>query len=297
MKVSDIKLWTALITPFNNSGDVDLTSYKNLINLQISAGIKGLLLFGSTGEAATLSTDEMEELAAVTKTLKKDSLVMMGVTHNNTAIAVEKVKQACAWGADVLLVAPPYYNKPSSEGMRRHFIEISKAAGSLPIVLYNIPARVGVTMDLDLIRELSRLDNVIGIKEASENLLLASQLYEDGQLSVWSGDDSLLLPFMSVGALGGISVSSNLFPSEFLSMVNAFSSGDNKKATRLSSAFSQWYPKVFAESNPIGIKAAMSIKGLIENELRMPLCPMSAQHAAQVNSFLSSFTLSCAEEA
>jgi 4-hydroxy-tetrahydrodipicolinate synthase len=296
MSVSGIRLWTAMVTPFDESGAVDMPAFAKTVEHQIEGGVKGLLLFGSTGEAATLSDNEKKEISEQATKLKSDALVMTGITHNDTRVAVERAKQAASWGADCLLVAPPYYNRPSVEGLRRHFAAINEAT-DLPIILYNIPFRVSVKMEIELIRELAELKNIVGLKEASADVAMASRLHGDGKLTIWSGDDSILLSFMSVGAVGGISVTSNLFPAEFTQMVKDFSEGRQEEAEDRASLFAEWYPRVFAESNPIGIKAAMSLKGLLKNEFRLPMCPMSSGHMQELEKFLASFPLSCAKGA
>jgi 4-hydroxy-tetrahydrodipicolinate synthase len=288
LKLNEIALWTALVTPFkkNDASSLDQRAFENLIRFQVDAGVKGLLLFGSTGEAATLSVNEKEQLALWIRDLKGEARVMMGVTHNDTKQALENVKRACDWGADVLLVAPPYYNKPTEAGLLKHFTALHEAS-DLPLVLYNIPSRVGVSMSFELIRELAALPRVMGLKEASADLFLATRVV-GLDLNVWSGDDPLLLPYMSVGALGGISVNSNLFPNEFLKMIDFLNQGKRKEALALTQKMADWYPIVFSETNPLGIKTAMACRGLLEAAFRLPLCPMSTRNATQIEEALKS---------
>lgn len=246
-------------------------------------------MFGSTGEASTLSEDEKSRLMVSLERLKGAASVMVGITHNDTRVACERAKAAADWGADVLLVAPPYYNKPSQAGMLEHFRALHEAS-PLPIMLYNIPSRVGVSMDINTLRELAKLPGMMGLKEASADLALSARLAP--HLPIWCGDDPLIVPYMSVGALGAISVTSNLFPRHFLALIEAQSSGRHEDARRLNLELAELFPLLFCESNPMGIKAAMAHKGLLKNSLRLPLVSMSEPNTARLYRSLDALRIS-----
>lgn len=274
--------FTAIVTPFR-SGKVDVPALKRIVRFQLAGGVSGLVPCGSTGEAATLSP---EEYALVIKTVvaevKGRVPVMPGVGTNSTARSVEMVKKVTALGADALLAIVPYYNKPTQEGMTAHFSALAKAT-KLPMVLYNIPGRTGVNMLPSTVLGLrSRFRNIAGIKEASGSLDQVSEILSgaDADFSVMSGDDSLTLPMMSVGARGVISVVSNIAPAAASLVCELFRSGDVAGAAAAHRRLFPLVKALFCETNPIPVKYAASLLGLCRPEPRLPLLPLSAGRRA-----------------
>ncbi len=281
-------VFTAIVTPFKN-GRVDTAALRRIVRAQLDGGAAGLVPCGSTGEAATL---DQEEYLAVIRTVVSAAggkvPVMPGVGTNSTARSVETVKKVSALGVDGLLAIVPYYNKPTQEGMTAHFSELAKAT-RLPIVLYNIPGRTGVNMlpatALALRRKFS---HIVGIKEASGNLDQVSELVcgADAGFAVMSGDDSLTLPMMSVGAKGVISVVSNVAPRETARMCEAFLEGDVAAAAAAHRALFPLVKALFCETNPVPVKYAASLLGLCAPEPRLPLLPLPAARRALVKAAL-----------
>jgi 4-hydroxy-tetrahydrodipicolinate synthase len=274
--------FTALVTPFRN-GRVDTEALKKLVRFQLERGVSGLVPCGSTGEAATLAPDEyLLVIKTVIAAAKGKAPVMPGVGTNSTAKSVEMVKKVSALGADGLLAIVPYYNKPTQEGMTAHFSELAKAT-RLPIVLYNIPGRTGVNMlpatALGLRRKFS---HIVGIKEASGSLDQVSEIVNgaDDAFAVMSGDDSLTLPMMAVGARGVISVASNVAPAEVSKMCELFLEGDVTGAAVAHHALFPLMKALFTETNPIPVKYAVSLLGLGGPEPRLPLLPLSEARRA-----------------
>ena len=269
--------FTAIVTPFRN-GEVDHEALKNIVRFQLRNGISGLVPCGSTGEAATLAP---EEYLAVIKTVVAAARgkvpVVPGVGTNSTVKSVELVKKVSALGVDGLLAIVPYYNKPTQEGMTAHFSEIARAT-PLPIILYNIPGRTGVNMLPATVLGLRRkFSNIAGIKEASGSLDQVSELVNgaDKEFAVMSGDDSLTLPMMSVGARGGISVVSNVAPAEAARMCGLFQEGKPAAAARVHHKLFPLVKALFVETNPIPVKYAVSLLGLCRPEPRLPLTPFT----------------------
>jgi len=271
--------FTALITPFRR-GAVDEEALKKLVKAQVSAGISGLVPCGSTGEAATLSASEKERVVRVVAAAAAGRVpVVAGVGTNDTKKAVSDARAAADWGADALLVLAPYYNKPTQGGLFLHFKAVADAV-KLPVVVYNIPGRTGVNIQpATLARIASDCDNVLAVKEASGSLDQVSEILTltKGRLQVLSGDDSLTLPMMSVGACGVVSVLSNILPRETAALCRAALAGDYARAGRLHRKLFALIRSLFLETNPIPVKAAAHALGLCANELRLPLTPMSPE--------------------
>ena len=281
-------VFTAIVTPFKN-GRVDTAALRRIVRAQLDGGAAGLVPCGSTGEAATLDQDEyLGVIKTVVSAAGGKVPVMPGVGTNSTARSVETVKKVSALGVDGLLAIVPYYNKPTQEGMTAHFSELAKAT-RLPIVLYNIPGRTGVNMlpatALALRRKFS---HIVGIKEASGNLDQVSELVcgADAGFAVMSGDDSLTLPMMSVGAKGVISVVSNVAPRETARMCEAFLEGDVAAAAAAHRALFPLVKALFCETNPVPVKYAASLLGLCAPEPRLPLLPLPAARRALVKAAL-----------
>lgn len=270
-------VYTALVTPFSK-GEVDYAKLKEIVSAQVEAKIDGLVPVGTTGESPTLSIEEhLKVIETVIAASKGRCKIMAGTGANSTAEAIELTREAKAIGADCSLQVAPYYNKPTQEGLYRHFSAIADECG-LPIVIYNVPGRSGVSVAADTIARLSRNANVIGVKEAGGNAERVSEILELCQIDVLSGDDSLTIAMMALGAKGVISVASNIVPSVVKGMVDAMAAGDLKAALKTHNANFRLFKDLFIESNPIPIKAAMAMKGIIEEEYRLPLCPLSEKN-------------------
>jgi 4-hydroxy-tetrahydrodipicolinate synthase len=283
--------FTALVTPFRN-GAIDVAAFEKLIENQIAAGISGVVAVGTTGESPTLSHEEREELIrlAVT-TAKKRCQVLAGTGSNATQHAVADTKTAEKLGVDGALLVAPYYNKPSQEGLFRHFKTIADAT-ALPIMLYNIPGRCGVDIAPDTVVRLAKeCRNIVSIKEASGSVERISELRAllPEAFTVLSGDDSLTLPFMSVGAVGVVSVASNLFPAEVCELVRAYECGDTKLAFDVHHKMFPIFKDLFIEPNPVPVKTALGWRGAMSGEVRLPLCEMNESNQARLRRTLEAF--------
>jgi len=283
--------FTALVTPFRD-GAIDSSAFANLVEAQIAAGITGIVAVGTTGESPTLSHEEREQVIRLAvKTANKRCQVLAGTGSNATHHAVADTKLAEKLGAEGALLVAPYYNKPSQEGLFRHFKTIADAT-SLPIVLYNIPGRCGVDIAPDTVARLAKeCRNIVSIKEASGSVERISELRMrlPDSFTILSGDDSLTLPFMSVGAAGVVSVASNLFPAEVCALVRAFESGDVKSATNLHHKMFPLFKDLFIEPNPVPVKTALDWRGAMSGEVRLPLCEMSEANQARLRNTLEAF--------
>ena len=283
--------FTALVTPFRN-GEIDVSAFENLIEKQIAAGITGIVAIGTTGESPTLSHEEREQLIGLAvATANKRCLVLAGTGSNATQHAVADTKKAEKLGADGALLVAPYYNKPSQEGLFRHFKAIAGDT-SLPIMLYNIPGRCGVDIGPETVARLAKeCRNIVSIKEASGSVERVGELR--GRLpesfTILSGDDSLTLPFMAVGAVGVVSVASNLFPSQVCALVRACESGDLKSAEQLHRKLLPLFKDLFIEPNPVPVKTALGWHGAMSGEVRLPLCEMSETNQARLRKTLDEF--------
>lgn len=283
--------FTALVTPFRD-GAVDAPALKKLIEAQIAAGISGLVAVGTTGESPTLSHDEREEVIRLTvTTAAKRCQVLAGTGSNNTQHAVADTRSAEKLGVDGALLVAPYYNKPSQEGLFRHFKTIADAT-ALPIMLYNIPGRCGVDIGPDtVVRLATECRNIVSIKEASGSVERVSELRRrlPESFTVLSGDDSLTLPFLSVGAAGVVSVASNLFPTEICTLVRTFESGDAKSAEKQHRRLFAIFKDLFIEPNPVPAKTVFSWRGEMSNEVRLPLCAMSEANETRLRKTITEF--------
>lgn len=283
--------FTALVTPFRD-GAIDFDALGKLIETQIAAGIDGLVPVGTTGESPTLSHDEKEQVIRFTiETASKRCLVLAGTGSNSTRDAIAMTQQAEKFGADGGLIVAPYYNKPSQEGLYRHFCAIAKAT-SLPIMLYNIPPRCVIDVLPETVARVQQAcPNVVSIKEASGSVARVSELRArlPDEFTILSGDDGLTLPFMTVGAVGVVSVLSNLFPAEICEIVRAFTKGDLARAQQLHRKMSALFRDFFIETNPVPMKTAMAWRGLISPELRLPLCEMKPANQERLRKTLAEF--------
>lgn len=280
--------YTALVTPFRN-GEVDFAAFKALLERQKSAGITGVIPCGCTGEAATLSLDERKELIRLSLETVGGSLrVVPGTGTNSTPSTVALTKEAERAGAHAAMIITPYYNKPSQRGLVEHYLRVAEAT-TLPLVLYNVPGRTGVTLAPDTVAELHATGRFAAIKEAAGSVDAVSDLRAKCAITVLSGDDSLTLPMMSVGAEGVVSVVSNLFPSLVREMVDDALAGEYGAAREIHFRLLPVVRAAFVESNPSPIKAMLSLRGVIENELRAPLVPVAEKSLAVIRRALEDF--------
>ena len=283
--------FTALVTPFRN-GAIDVSAYEKLIETQIAVGITGIVAVGTTGESPTLSPEEREQVIRLAVTIaKKRCIVLAGTGSNSTHHAMADTKMAEKIGVDGALLVAPYYNKPSQEGLFRHFKAIANAT-SLPIMLYNIPGRCGVDIGPDtVVRLATECRNIVSIKEASGSVERVSELRArlPEAFTILSGDDSLTLPFMSVGAVGVVSVASNLFPAEICALVRAFESGNMTEGEKLHHKLFPLFKALFIEPNPVPVKTALGWRGAISGECRLPLCEMTEANQVRLRKTLEDF--------
>ena len=280
--------YTAIVTPFKN-GVLDEAALERLIKLQIKGWVDGIVPVGTTGESPTVDYKEHLEIIALTVKYTAGKVkVLAGTGANSTSEAVYLTREAEKIGADGSLQVAPYYNKPSQEGLFQHFRAIARET-KLPIVLYSIPGRCGIEINVETVRRLAaECKNIIGIKEAGGSCDRVSQLRAamGPKFTIMSGDDSLTLPFMAVGAQGVISVASNVIPKEVSQMVAAFARGDTRKASQLHAKYYPVFKDLFLETNPVPVKAALALMGVITEEYRLPLVKMSDSNRAKLKATL-----------
>lgn len=284
---------TAIITPFKK-GRVDEKKLAGLVELQIKGGVKAIVPCGTTGESATLSYEEHERvIEVVIEAVNKRVSVIAGTGSNNTSEAIMLTAHAKEAGADASLQITPYYNKPTQEGMFRHFKKIAEEV-DLPMVVYNIASRTGVNIAPETMQRLSKVKNIVGVKEASGNLEQMSMIHQlcGKGFDLISGDDGLTLPLLSIGGTGVISVVSNIVPGDVSCMVSSFEKGDIAGARRLHYKLMPLVKALFIETNPIPVKTAMALMGLIDSaDLRLPMCTMSEANLAQLKKTLKDYGL------
>jgi 4-hydroxy-tetrahydrodipicolinate synthase len=272
--------YTAIVTPFR-SGQLDEAALERLVKFQIKGGVDGIVPVGTTGESPTVNCEEHIRIIELAVKFAAGKIkVLAGTGANATSEAISLTQAAEKVGADGSLQVAPYYNKPTQEGLYQHFKTIARAT-KLPIVLYSIPGRCGVEIAVDTVKRLAAdCKNIVGIKEAGGSCDRVSQLRATlgPKFEILSGDDSLTVPFMSVGANGVVSVASNVIPREVSQMVNAFARGDARKALALHAKFYPLFKDLFIETNPTPVKAALAMMKLIEEEYRLPLVPMNPKN-------------------
>lgn len=268
---------TAMITPFRD-GKIDREAVAKLVEHQIANGTSALVPCGSTGESATLTHAEHVELVKLVIELVRGRVpVIAGAGSNSTSEAINLTRTAQQAGAAAALLISPYYNKPTQEGIYQHYKQIAEATGGFPMIVYNIPGRTGSKIEAATVARLAEVDGIVGLKEATGSLDEVQEVIRrcGDRIELYSGDDSLTLPIMAVGGIGVISVVSNVIPRHSADAVGAASRGDWAAARRLHYGMLPLIRALFAETNPIPVKAAMSMMGFCRDELRMPLLPMS----------------------
>ncbi len=282
-------VFTALVTPFRD-GVIDFEAFDALVERQLAAGVSGLVPVGTTGEAATLSEDEADQLIRRTVTLTAGrAMVIAGAGSNSTAHAVTKVQRAQAAGADGVLVVTPYYNKPTQKGLIAHYQSVC-AATDLPIMLYSVPGRCGIEIAASTCATLrDTCSNVVAIKEAGGSVARVTEIRRacGADFPIHSGDDGLTLPFLASGAVGVTSVVSNVAPAEMVAMVAAWQRGDWTKALTLHDELSELFDALFIEANPGPAKAALALAGLASPQLRAPLAEMEPANLDRLSGVLS----------
>ena len=278
---------TALITPFKGD-NIDFSAAEVLIERQISAGVSALVVCGTTGENSTLSDGEHRRMIRFTvDTVKGRVPVIAGTGSNDTRHACEMTHYATEVGADALLTVTPYYNKANEEGLYRSFKKIAEST-NLPIILYNVPTRTCVDMSPELCARLCEINNIVGLKEASsslEKIVYTRHLCKD-KLDIYSGNDDLTLPVLSVGGKGVISVLSNLFPDKMCELWNAWLAGERESAAELQTSLSPLMRAMFCDVNPIPVKYAMSLLGLCREDVRLPLFPLDEKRKMLIHSLV-----------
>lgn len=280
--------YTALVTPFR-AGRVDFEAFKTLLVRQKTARVSGVVPCGCTGEAATLGVDERKELIRISlETVGDDLRVVPGTGTNSTETTIALTKDAEKAGAHAAMLITPYYNKPSQRGLINHYLRVAEAT-ALPLVLYNVPGRTGVTLTADTVAELHASGRFSAIKEAGGSVDAVSDLRSKSGITVLSGDDSLTVPMMAIGARGAVSVVSNLYPGVVREMVENALDGNFTHAREIHFRLLAIVRAAFIESNPSPIKAMLALEGLIENELRPPLVPVSDKNLAAIRSAVQTF--------
>ena len=272
------RILTAMATPFTADGKLDLYGAQKLAVYLIDHGSEGLVVAGTTGESPALTHNEKLELFKAVKTAVGDRVPVIANTGmNSTAASIELSREAEALGVDGFMLVVPYYNRPSQEGLYRHFKAIAEAT-TLPIILYNIPSRTGCNMNVDTVLRLAAIDNIVGIKEASGNLDQATAILQQApdEFLLYSGDDLLTLPLMAIGARGVISAAANVVGQEMQAMVTAFVNGDVLEAAKLHQELFPIFKALFISTNPVPLKTALQIMGLPGGPVRLPLVGLNS---------------------
>jgi len=284
---------TALVTPFLPGGGIDTASLQRLIQLQMDAGIDALVLLGTTGEPSTLTMQERECIISIAMELiGKKMPVIVGTGSNDTRKAIEYARQAKRLGADGQLTVTPYYNKTTQAGLLRHYNAILSAC-ELPMIIYNVPSRTGMSIQAETAAEIALHPLIVGIKEASGDPSLISSIIHktNGSLPVYCGNDDQIVSMMAMGAKGAISVISNILPSQSRAITHACLSGYFEEARAAQQSLLPLIHALFSQVNPIPVKSALSMMGLIQDELRLPLTPLDEPYRGRLKSTLSAFGL------
>jgi len=282
----------ALVTPFEN-GRIDEQALRELIEFQIENGTDGIVPCGTTGESATLSHEEHDRVIEIAiDAAKKRVPVIAGTGSNSTAEALRLTKHAYEAGADGVLVVAPYYNRPSQEGLYQHYKLLAESI-PIPIIPYNIPGRTGVNILPETVARLAKIENIVGVKEASGSLKQMNDVIRlcDSRFSVLSGDDFFTLPLLTLGGKGVISVVSNVAPADMAGLVDAFEAGDLQKARVLHDKMVPLIDALFIETNPTPVKAALALMGKIHDDVRLPLYRMSEANQEKLKQVLQGYGL------
>ncbi len=280
---------TALITPFRRDESIDEAAFRRFVEFQITGGVDFLVACGTTGESVTMSDDEQARVVELTIEFAAGRVpVVAGAGGYNTREVIEKIHRYEQLGVDAILSVTPYYNKPMQEGLFQHYRAIAEAT-SLPIILYSVQGRTGVNLEPATVARLAEINNIVAIKEASGNI---SQIAEIASLvgdefKIFAGDDSVVLPVAALGGVGVISVASNLLPRLVSDLCHASTEGRLAEARRLNRQLTPIFKAMFIESNPIPVKAALAMTGMIEEVYRLPLTPISQANRAKLEQVLN----------
>lgn len=283
-------VYTALITPFNQDESVDFGALRALVQWQVAEGVQGIIAVGTTGECPTLEmTEHLKVIEEVVATAAGKVKIIAGTGANSTAEAFELTHAVKDMGVDGSLQVTPYYNKPNSEGLFRHFAKVAEIG--VPVMLYNVPGRAGKEIPLDVVVRLSAVPNIVAIKEAAGSVERVNAIRNACGLAVLSGDDSLTLPMISVGAQGVVSVASNVIPKEMVWLTSAALAGDFAGALEVHARYYPLFRDLFLDTNPIPVKTALALMGRVQNVFRLPLCEMSAGPEEQLKKTMASVGL------
>lgn len=283
---------TALITPFDKNNKVDFNEFKKIIDYQIRCGISALLFLGTTGEAATMTDNEkLEVVDFAVKYVNHRVKVLVGAGNNCTAKAIETAKAYEKLGVDALLEVTPYYNKTSQTGLIAHFSAIANAVKT-PIILYNVPSRTGINIEVDTIYELSKVENIVGIKQAISNINEVQRTTQIPNFAVYCGEDALNLVFLAAGADGFISVASNIAPKDVIKVYDNFKQGNLTAARETMNNLLPLIKHLFIEVNPMPIKYAMNSSGYQVGTCRLPLVEVSNENKSKIDQTLKDYDLS-----
>lgn len=280
----------ALVTPFRD-GAVDLRAFRAFVQWQLDQGTDGLVPCGTTGEGATLTAEEHGQVVRLCAEVAKGRApVIAGCGTNSTRTTIENVQRAREAGADAALVVTPYYNKPSQEGLFRHFEAVAKEGG-LPVVLYNVPGRTAVDLLAETVARLAKVPGIVGIKEASGQIARVAEIRAAGaeQLTILAGDDLFTLPTLAMGGQGVISVVGNVAPADLAMLCDAFADGNLEAARNAQIRFAPLVKALFCESNPLPVKHALACMRKMSPELRMPLCSVGPESAAKIEKALAEY--------
>jgi 4-hydroxy-tetrahydrodipicolinate synthase len=279
---------TAMVTPFESDGSIREDATRRIARHLVEHGSDGLVVAGTTGEAPTLDDAEKLRLIEIVVDEVGDSAtVVAGTGSNDTAHSVYLTRQASKLGVDAVLVVTPYYNKPNRRGLMAHFSAVATAT-DLPVLVYNIPARCVINLDPDLLAELGRIDNVVGVKQANSDMEQARRVVEDSELSLYAGDDNLLGPFAEIGGAGGITVSSHLVGEQMKELYEAARSGDTERSRALDRELEEVYRTLFIAPAPATVKAALGLLGFETGGVRLPLVEVDESELAQVRRMVES---------
>lgn len=287
------RLLTAMVTPFDDKGDVDYEQAKRLASALLDSGSDGVLVVGTTGESPTLvREEELRLFADVKSTIGGRGTIIAGTGSNNTAEAIATTKEAERIGVDACLLVVPYYNKPSQEGLYQHFRTIAEST-SLPCILYNVPSRTVISLSVDTVVRLSQIDNIIGIKEASGNLDQVSRIIADTRegFLVYSGNDNDTLPILALGGYGIISVASHLVGNQIKEMISSAIEGRTGRAAQIHRYLLPLFNAMFVVSNPVPIKYALNHVGFNVGNPRLPLTPLDDKSAATIEAVLKNYRI------
>lgn len=284
--------YTAIVTPFNDNGKIDFDSLGNLLEKQKEAGITGIIAAGTTGEAATLTIEEKVQLFSFAKQVCPNMEIVAGTGTNNTAESVKQTEAALNIGIEKVLIVTPYYNKPSCRGLYRHYSEIAKTGAE--IILYNVPGRTGLNVDPECLARLADIENIVAVKEASGDMKrMADYIHSVGnkRFDFLSGDDFTVVPFISLGGKGVISVFTNILPELGVAMTNAALEGNFTKAAEIQTSITALNHAMFIESNPLPVKTSLHMMKMCKDNFRAPLDKMEEENIAKLSETLRNYDL------